>query len=121
MFGARLPVALIVLAWAWRRLPRMAATSAYRRIAAADLARLPVLHACAVSFLANAGSFAIWLLAPFYLVQHRGYDALTGGLLFMLTPLGTAVAAPLAAWRTGWARAFRACWGSRWKPEACCC
>src|SRR5206468_2584714 len=44
----------------------------------------------------NAGIFAIWLLAPFYLVRHRGHDALTGGLLFTLTPLGTAVAAPLA-------------------------
>jgi MFS family permease len=96
VFGARLPVALAVLAWAWRGLPRAAVAAAYRRTAVEDLARLPVLHACALAFLANAGIFAIWLLAPFYLVEQRGYDALTGGLLFMLTPLGTTVAAPLA-------------------------
>jgi MFS family permease len=96
VFGARFPVALIVLAWAWRALPRQNRVAGYRRIAVGDLTRWPVLHACAVAFLANAGIFAIWLLAPFYLVRHRGYDALIGGLLFMLTPLGTAMAAPLA-------------------------
>jgi MFS family permease len=95
VFGARLPVALLVLAWAWRALPRVTVAPAYRRIAVDDLARLPVLHACVLSFLASAGIFAIWLLAPFYLVEQRGYDAFAGGLLFMLTPLGTAVAAPL--------------------------
>jgi DHA2 family multidrug resistance protein-like MFS transporter len=96
VFAARLPVALAVLAWAWSALPRARVATAPPRMVAADLARLPVLHACALSFLANAGIFAIWLLAPFYLVQHRGHDAFVGGLLFMLTPLGTAVAAPLA-------------------------
>ena len=96
VFASRLPVALAVLAWAWLALPRGEGVSGYRRIVVADVARLPVLHACALAFLANAGIFAIWLLAPFYLVQHRGHDAVVGGLLFMLTPLGTAVAAPLA-------------------------
>jgi DHA2 family multidrug resistance protein-like MFS transporter len=96
VFASRLPVALAVLAWAWRALPRAEAAAGYQRMIVADVARLPVLHACALAFLANAGIFAIWLLAPFYLVQHRGHDALVGGLLFMLTPLGTAVAAPLA-------------------------
>jgi MFS family permease len=96
VFGARLPLALVVLAWAWRALPRVPVAAEYRRIAAADLARPAVLHACALAFLANAGIFAIWLLAPFYLVQHRGHDTLVGGLLFMLTPLGTTLAAPLA-------------------------
>ena len=95
-FGARLPVALAVLAWAWRALPRSAVATVHRTIDVGDLARLPVLHACALAFLANAGIFAIWLLAPFYLVQQRGHNALVGGLLFMLTPLGTTVAAPLA-------------------------
>src|SRR6266446_10556445 len=38
----------------------------------------------------------IWLLVPFYLVEARGLGAIVGGLLFMLTPLGTTVAAPLA-------------------------
>jgi MFS family permease len=38
----------------------------------------------------------VWLLAPFYLVLVRGFDATTAGLLFTLTPLGTALAAPVA-------------------------
>jgi MFS family permease len=96
VFGARLPVALAALVWAWRGLPRITATPAYRTIVIDDLARLPVLYACALAFLANAGIFAVWLLAPFYLVRHRGYDAVASGLLFMLTPLGTTVAALLA-------------------------
>jgi MFS family permease len=96
VFAARLPVAVAVLAWAWSALPRARGAGRYQKMIVADLARWPVLHACALAFLANAGIFAIWLLAPFYLVQHRGHDALVGGLLFMLTPLGTAVAAPLA-------------------------
>jgi MFS family permease len=96
VFGARLPLALAVLAWAWRSLPRAPVASGYRRVAAADLARPAVLHACALSFIANGGIFAIWLIAPFYLVQHRGHDPVVGGLLFMLTPLGTTLAAPLA-------------------------
>jgi MFS family permease len=96
VFAARLPVALAVLVWAWSALPRARMAARYPGMVVADIARLPVLHACALAFLANAGIFAIWLLAPFYLVQHRGHDAIVGGLLFMLTPLGTAVAAPLA-------------------------
>ena len=96
VFGARFPLALLVLAWAWSRLPRAHVATEYRRIALRDLARPTVLRACAISFVANAGIFAIWLLAPFYLVQHRGHDPLVGGLLFMLTPLGTTLAAPLA-------------------------
>ena len=96
VFGSRLPVALAVLAWAWLALPRGERLTGHPLIAIGDVARFPVLHACALAFLANAGIFAIWLLAPFYLVQHRGHDAVLGGVLFMLTPLGTAVAAPFA-------------------------
>ena len=96
VFGSRLPVALAVLAWAWLALPRGAHLTGHPLIAIRDVARFPIVHACALAFLANAGIFAIWLLAPFYLVQHRGHDAVIGGVLFMLTPLGTAVAAPLA-------------------------
>jgi MFS family permease len=92
VFAARLPVALIVLAWAWRGLARARAAAISRAMDAEHLARAPVLHACALAFLANAGIFAIWLLAPFYLLEHRGYPARAGGLLFMLTPLGTAIA-----------------------------
>jgi MFS family permease len=98
VFAVRAPIALAVLAWAWRVLPRGGAPARVRGVRTADLARWPVLHACALAFLANAGIFAVWLLAPFYLVTHRGLDAVAGGLLFMLTPLGTSLAAPLAGW-----------------------
>jgi len=95
VFGARVPVALALLAWAWRALPRGAPAAAYRRVAVADLARPSVLHPCALAFLANAGIFAVWLLAPFYLVEQRGYDAVLGGVFFMLNPLGTGIAAAI--------------------------
>ena len=96
VFTVRVPVALVLLVWAWRALPGAATVAAaYRRVGVDDVARAPVLHACALTFLANGGIFAIWLLAPFYLVQHRGYDATVGGVFFMLTPVGTAIASAL--------------------------
>jgi MFS family permease len=95
VFAARLPVVVAVLVWAARRLPRTGGSPGHPRISVADLARPAVLHACALSFLANAGIFAIWLLAPFYLIEQRGYGAVVGSLLFTLTPVGTAAAAPL--------------------------
>jgi MFS family permease len=95
VFASRVPIALIMLAWAWRALPPGGAVTAYRLVRPADLARGQVVHACALSFLANAGIFAIWLLAPFYLADRRGFDALATGLTFALTPLGTTLAAPL--------------------------
>lgn len=52
--------------------------------------------AIALAFLAQAGIFAVWLLAPFYLLERRGFAAPMGGALFMLMPLGTAVGAPPA-------------------------
>jgi MFS transporter, DHA2 family, multidrug resistance protein len=88
IFHLRVPLALASLAWAWIVMPAGAA--------ARDLVRRPVLLAGALSFVANAGMFAIWLLAPFYLVTARGLHASIAGLLFMLTPLGTTLAAPLA-------------------------
>jgi MFS transporter, DHA2 family, multidrug resistance protein len=55
-----------------------------------------VLGPGAMSFVANAGIFAVWLLAPFYLVAARGLAEPVAGVLFTCTPLGTVVAAPLA-------------------------
>jgi MFS family permease len=92
----RLPLAAALLVWAWVAIPAAPAPRAPRLVAARDLLRRPVLFAGALSFIANAGMFAIWLLAPFYLVAARGMPASVAGVMFMLTPLGTTLAAPLA-------------------------
>jgi MFS family permease len=96
IFLLRLPLALAALGWALLALPAASAPPAPRLVAASDVLRAPVLIAGALSFLANASIFAIWLLAPFYLVGPRGLPVVTAGLLFTLTPLGTTVAAPVA-------------------------
>jgi MFS family permease len=96
VFYLRLPLVLAVLAWAWWAMPAAPAPRAPRLAGVGDVLRRPVLAAGALSFVANAGMFAIWLLAPFYLVAGRGLDASLAGLLFMLTPLGTTLAAPVA-------------------------
>jgi MFS family permease len=83
--------------------PRMAASR--------DLLRPPVLVAAALAFLSNHAQFAVWLLIPFYLVERLGLSPWLGGLFFMLTPLGTAVAAPVSGWVTDR-------WGPRWPALA---
>jgi MFS family permease len=96
IFHLRLPLALLVLAWA-AALPVARATgTGSPRVAVRDVARASVAVPGALAFLANAGIFAIWLLAPFYLVTGRGLPTRVAGWLFMLTPLGTALGAPLA-------------------------
>ena len=95
VFLARVPLALALLAWAMLlRAQRGAAMQ--RLVSAHDVLRRAVLGPGALSFVANGSIFAIWLLAPFYLVTARGLSATVGGALFMLTPLGLATAAPLA-------------------------
>src|SRR5438132_343822 len=94
-FHVRVPIALAVFAWALAALPA-ARGAATRLVAAADVLRRAVLAPGALAFVANASIFSVWLLAPFYLVLVRGLDAATAGLLFTLTPLGTAAAAPVA-------------------------
>jgi MFS family permease len=98
VFLGRAPLALAVLLWALGA--RRPAGAAARRVMVtpSDVLRVSVLMPGALAFGANAGIFAIWLLAPFYLVSSRGLDAGLAGWLFMLTPLGTALAAPLAGW-----------------------
>ncbi|HEX9822569.1 MAG TPA: MFS transporter [Methylomirabilota bacterium] len=93
IFHVRVPPALLALGAALAALPAASAPRAPRLVAAADIVRAPVLAAGALAFVANAGIFAIWLLAPFYLVAARGLEASAAGVLFMLTPLGTALAA----------------------------
>ena len=94
IFLVRLPLALMALAWAVSAMPPASAPAA-RLVAARDVFRAPVLLAGAQSFVANAAIFAIWLLAPFYLVASRGLSVLATGALFTLTPLGTTLAAPV--------------------------
>jgi MFS family permease len=97
VFLFRIPVAaaFIVLA-AWTPTPRATPRGAWRMIAAGEILRWPVLHAGLLAFLANFAQFSVWLLAPYYLVSERGLGPTSGGLLFMLTPVATALAAPLA-------------------------
>lgn len=71
-----------------------------RLVSAGDLFRAPVLSGAALAFLSNYAQFAVWLLIPFFLSEVLRLPASLGGLFFMLTPLGTALAAPVAGWMT---------------------
>jgi MFS family permease len=71
-----------------------------RRVALADLLRLPVLRAALLAFLSNHAQFAVWLLMPFFLVGTLGLSPTVGGLVFALTPLANALVAPLGGWAT---------------------
>lgn len=95
VFLVRVPLAAALLAWAARG---AAAPALHRRGFGrpAAVARGPVAAACGLAFVANAGIFAIWLLAPFYLAVTRGLTPGIGGSIFMLTPLFMTLAAPLA-------------------------
>jgi MFS family permease len=95
VFHVRVPLALIVLGWALA--VRSERVDLDRKpMLTGDVTRGPVLRAGALSFVARGAIFAIWLLVPFYLVEARGLGALVGGVFFMLTPLGTTIAGPLA-------------------------
>lgn len=96
VFHVRAPLALALFAWALVALPAGRGRVAHARIAVPDFVRAAVLYPGALAFLANAGIFAVWLLAPFYLVERRALTPEVAGFFFMLTPLGTAIAAPLA-------------------------
>jgi MFS family permease len=96
IFHVRVPLALLAFGAALLALPAESAPRAAKLVGAADLLRAPVLAAGALAFVANAGIFSIWLLAPFYLVAARGLETSAAGVLFMLTPLGTTLAAPPA-------------------------
>ena len=97
VFLYRVPIAaLIIVLAAWTATPRAGGQGAWRMVAPTDILRWPVLHAGLLAFLANFAQFAVWLLAPYYLVTQRGLSATSGGLLFMFTPIATALAAPIA-------------------------
>src|SRR5262249_22883446 len=94
-FYVRVPIALVVFAWALVALPATRVAGPVL-VAAPDVLRRSVVAPGALACVANASIFSVWLLAPFYLVLVRGLDATTAGLLFTLTPFGTALAAPVA-------------------------
>jgi MFS family permease len=96
VFHVRVPLALAVLAGTTATLRPEPVEGPRRAVTVADVVRRPVLWACVLAFVARGSIFAIWLLVPFYLVEGRGLSATVGGLLFMLTPLGSVLAAPLA-------------------------
>jgi MFS family permease len=96
-FVFRAPLFLVLALLALTRFGRLAAGAAPtpRRLAVADVLRLPVLRAAALAFLSQYAQFAVWLLMPFFLVGARGLSPSVGGAVFVLTPLATALAAPL--------------------------
>lgn len=96
VFLYRAPLALAVGVLALRLLPRGGHGGAWRLPPRAEWLRGSVLGALILSALANGAQFAVWLLVPYYLVGVLGLPAAHAGLLFMLTPLGTAVMSPLA-------------------------
>jgi MFS family permease len=100
VFLYRAPLALALAVVAARFLGRSLPGGAteLRRLALADVARLAVLRPAVLAFLATFAQFSVWLLIPFYLVSARAIGASLGGVFFTLSPLGTALAAPLAGW-----------------------
>ena len=57
-----------------------------RRFLLANLSHALVQWAC----------FTVFLLVPFYLVDHLGYDSRLGGIFLAIGPLGAALAVPMA-------------------------
>ena len=95
-FVFRAPLFLILALLALTRFGRVAGTAPTpRRLMVADLLRLPVVRAGTLAFLSQYAQFAVWLLMPFFLVTARGLSPSVGGVVFVLTPLATALAAPL--------------------------
>jgi len=95
-FLFRAPLFLAVAVLAQTQVRRLGgARPAQRRVALADLLRLPVLRAALLAFLSNHAQFAVWLLVPFFLIGPLGLSPTLGGLVFALTPLANALVAPL--------------------------
>lgn len=99
-FLFRAPLALAIAAAAALALGAGRGGGRWQLPPRAEWLRWPVLRVLLLAALANWAQFAVWLLAPFYLVSVRRLSPGAGGLFFMLTPLGTATMAPLAGWLT---------------------
>lgn len=100
LFYLRVPLALVVFVWAVAVLPLISDGAGTLAVSVDSVVRARVTRMSVLAFLAFAGIFAIWLLGPFYLLDVRRLDSRAGGALFMLTPLATTIAAPLAGWLT---------------------
>jgi MFS family permease len=96
VFLVRAPIALAALAWVLITAGPAAARVPAPALGARDVLRPGVLVPGLLAFVAHGGIFAIWLLAPFYLVDRRGLATVVAGLLFTLTPLGMTAGAALA-------------------------
>ncbi|MEX2221409.1 MAG: MFS transporter [Candidatus Rokuibacteriota bacterium] len=95
-FVFRAPLFLVLALLALTRFGRVGGIAPTpRRLAVEDLLRVPVLRAALLAFLSQYAQFAIWLLMPFFLVGALGLSPSLGGAIFVLTPLATALAAPL--------------------------
>jgi MFS family permease len=100
-FVFRAPLFLALGVLAQTRIRRLGgAVPVRRRVALADLLRLPVVRPAVLAFLSNHAQFAVWLLMPFFLVGPLGLTPTVGGLVFALTPLANALVAPLGGWAT---------------------
>jgi EmrB/QacA subfamily drug resistance transporter len=86
-------VAAIVLLALWTLVERASSNPVI------DLALLrhpPFAVANALNLVANGTMFAVWLLAPYYLLTVRGLSTIAGGVMLGMAPLATAIAAPFA-------------------------
>jgi predicted MFS family arabinose efflux permease len=75
-----------------------AGSSGARLSVPSEALRWPVARAATLAFLANCAQFAVWLLAPFYLMSVLALPAPAAGPAFMLAPLGAALGAPVGGW-----------------------
>jgi EmrB/QacA subfamily drug resistance transporter len=83
----------IVLLAAWVVVEHRSRTPVIDR---ALLRHTPFAVANGLNVVANGTMFAIWLLAPYYLLTVRGLSTIAGGVVLGMAPLATAIAAPVA-------------------------
>ena len=96
VFLYRAPVAGALAVVASTVLPAGRRAGSWRLPPRAEWLRWGVLSGLGLAALSNGAQFAVWLLAPYYLVDVLGLDAARGGMFLMLTPLATAVMSPVA-------------------------
>ena len=97
VFWVRVPLALGLAVFASRPLGHeRVAAPAPPRLDLRALRDRSLVVANGLSLAANFAMFAIWLLVPTLLVDELGYSELTGGIVLGLSPLMTALAAPVA-------------------------